>query len=155
MQWLQEEKECHFLPKKIRFSVSSAIRMLWRGPSLATLSAAQRQVSISHSWYFRFPETGQNEILWFLIHFRTLLYFPLSVRPFVPRHRRDISTFFVNLMVWTMKTIYFLNAYHLGRSSWPPGPSGPPRLESTVYYSPVQPSTAHYIPVQPSTAHYT
>ena len=43
---------------------------------------------------------------------RTLLYFPLSVRPFV-RHRRDISTFLDILTVYTMKTIYFLNAYHL------------------------------------------
>ena len=47
---------------------------------------------------------------------RTLLYFPLSsVRPSsVLRHRRDILTFFDILTVYTMKTIYFLNAYHPG-----------------------------------------
>ena len=45
---------------------------------------------------------------------RALLYFALSVRPFVLRHRRDISTFLDILMVYNMKTIYFLNAYHLG-----------------------------------------
>ena len=46
---------------------------------------------------------------------RTLPYFPLSsVRPFVLRHRRDILTFLDILTVYTMKTIYFLNAYHLG-----------------------------------------
>ena len=38
---------------------------------------------------------------------------PPFVRPFV-RHRRDISTFLDILTVYTMKTIYFLNAYHLG-----------------------------------------
>merc|ERR1711928_111733 len=42
------------------------------------------------------------------------------------RHRRDISTFLFILTVYTMKTIYFLNAYHLGWYSWPPGPPGPP-----------------------------
>ena len=34
---------------------------------------------------------------------------PLSIR-----HRREILTFFDVLKVKTMKTIYFLNAYHLG-----------------------------------------
>ena len=29
------------------------------------------------------------------------------------RHRCDFSTFLDNLMVWTMKTIYYLNAYHV------------------------------------------
>ena len=43
-----------------------------------------------------------------------LHYFPLSVRPFVLRPRRDTSTFLDNLMVYTLKTIYFLSAYHLG-----------------------------------------
>ena len=52
-----------------------------------------------------------------------IFHFP-SVRPSsVLRHRRDILTFFDILTVYTMKTIYFLNAYHLG---WPPGPPGPP-----------------------------
>ena len=37
-----------------------------------------------------------------------------TFRPFVLRHRRDISTFLDILMVYNMKTIYFLNAYHLG-----------------------------------------
>ena len=43
----------------------------------------------------------------------SIFHFPSSVRPFV-RHRRDISTFLDILTVYTMKTIYFLNAYHLG-----------------------------------------
>ena len=44
----------------------------------------------------------------------TIFHFP-SVRPSVIlRHRRDISTFLDILTVYTMKTIYFLNAYHLG-----------------------------------------
>ena len=41
-----------------------------------------------------------------------IFHFP-SVRSSV-RHRRDISTFLDILTVYTMKTIYFLNAYHLG-----------------------------------------
>ena len=47
---------------------------------------------------------------------RTLPYFPLSssVRPPFVRHRRDILTFLDILTVYTMKTIYFLNAYHPG-----------------------------------------
>ena len=46
---------------------------------------------------------------------RTLLYFPLSVlRPPFVHQRPDISTFLDILTVYTMKTIYFLNAYHLG-----------------------------------------
>ena len=47
---------------------------------------------------------------------RTLYYFPLSssVRPPFVRHRRDILTFLDILTVYTMKTIYFLNAYHPG-----------------------------------------
>ena len=53
---------------------------------------------------------------------RTLPYFPLSssVRPPFVRHRRDILTFLDILTVYTMKTIYFLNAYHPGWQSWPP-----------------------------------
>ena len=44
--------------------------------------------------------SNQKMFLRFLIQFRTLLYFPLSsVRSFVLRHRRDISTFLDNLMV--------------------------------------------------------
>ena len=43
-----------------------------------------------------------------------IFHFPPSVRPFVLCHRRDISTFLDILTVYTMKTIYFLNAYHLG-----------------------------------------
>ena len=38
---------------------------------------------------------------------------PIFHFPFV-RHRRDISTFLDILTVYTMKTIYFLNAYHPG-----------------------------------------
>lgn len=60
-----------------------------------------------------------------------------------------------------MKTIYFLNAYHLGWSSWPPGSPGPPEPPdqwppqpiksrcSPVQPSPVQSRRAQYIPVQP------
>ena len=42
----------------------------------------------------------------------SIFHFP----PFVLllRHRRDILTFLNILTVFTMKTIYFLNAYHLG-----------------------------------------
>ena len=38
-------------------------------------------------------------------------------------HQCDISTFLKNLMVFTMLTTYFLQAYHQG---WPRGPPGPP-----------------------------
>ena len=38
-------------------------------------------------------------------------------------HQSDISTFLKNVMVYTMLTIYFLQAYHQG---WPRGPPGPP-----------------------------
>ena len=41
----------------------------------------------------------------------SIFHFP---PPFVLRHRRDIITFLDILTVYTMKTIYFLNAYHLG-----------------------------------------
>ena len=43
----------------------------------------------------------------------TIFHFPSVLRSSV-RHRRDISTFLDILTVYTMKTIYFLNAYHLG-----------------------------------------
>ena len=43
-----------------------------------------------------------------------IFHFPSVRPPFVLRHRRDISTFLDILTVYTMKTIYFLNAYHLG-----------------------------------------
>ena len=51
----------------------------------------------------------------FLVQQNTALFstFRPFVRPSV-RHRRDISTFLDILTVYTMKTIYFLNAYHLG-----------------------------------------
>ena len=100
--------------------------------------------------------------------------------PFV-RHGHDISTFLDNLMVWTTKTIYFLNAHHLGWSSWPPGSPGPPGQtgspgspgppdlwssqpiksqcspvqSSRVQYSPVEPSTVQYSPLQSTAAHYS
>ena len=48
-----------------------------------------------------------------------------------------------------MKTIYFLNAYHLCWSSWPPV------QPSTAQYSKVQPTTAQFSSVQPSTIYYT
>ena len=38
-------------------------------------------------------------------------------------HQCNISTFLKNLMVFTMLTTYFLQAYHQG---WPRGPPGPP-----------------------------
>ena len=44
----------------------------------------------------------------------SIFHFPF-VRPSVLlRHRRDILTFLDILTVYTMKMIYFLNAYHLG-----------------------------------------
>ena len=72
-------------------------------------------------------------------------------------HRRDISTFLDNLMVYTMKTIYVLNAYHLGWSSWvpgspePPGPPWPPDHSLTPGSPgpPRQPFRAGCKPVQP------
>ena len=42
----------------------------------------------------------------------TIFHFPFVL--LLLRHRRDISTFLDILTVYTMKTIYFLNAYHLG-----------------------------------------
>ena len=62
-------------------------------------------------WYFGFWST------------RILPYFPISSSVC---HRRDISTFLDYLMVSTMKTIYFLKAHHLGRSSWLHWPPGSP-----------------------------
>ena len=43
----------------------------------------------------------------------SIFHFP-PPPPSVLRHRRDISTFLDILTVYTMNTIYFLNAYHLG-----------------------------------------
>ena len=54
-----------------------------------------------------------NQLLRFLVQQNTAL-FSTFLRSFVLRHRRDILTFFDILTVYTMKTIYFLNAYHPG-----------------------------------------
>ena len=61
-----------------------------------------------------------------------------------------------------MKTIYFLNAYHLGWSSWPPWPPGPPGPpgshrppEPPAHCSTLQPSTAQYSPLHRITAQYS
>ena len=92
----------------------------------------------------------------------SIFHFP----PFVclsVRHGRDNSTFLDNLMVWIMKTIYFLNAYHPGWSSWPYGSPGtllPPWPNDHLDHmdhldSPVQPSKVHYSPVEPSAAQYS
>ena len=52
-------------------------------------------------------------LLRFLVQQNTALF--STFRPSsVLRHRRDISTFLDILTVYTMKTIHFLNAYHLG-----------------------------------------
>ena len=56
-------------------------------------------------------------MLRFLVQQDTDLFstFRSFVRPSVLlRQRRDKLTFLDNLTVYTMKTIYFLNAYHLG-----------------------------------------
>ena len=53
-----------------------------------------------------------DPFLRFLVQQNTAL-FSTFLRSSV-RHRRDISTFLDILTVYTMKTIYFLNAYHLG-----------------------------------------
>ena len=53
-----------------------------------------------------------EKLLRFLVRQNTAL-FSTFLRSFV-RHRRDISTFLDILTNYTMKTIYFLNAYHLG-----------------------------------------
>ena len=55
-------------------------------------------------------------LLQFLVYHNTALFATFlysSVRS-SNRHGCDISTFLDDLMVWTMKTIYFLNTYHLG-----------------------------------------
>ena len=61
------------------------------------------------------PPDGWNNVkLRFLVQQNTAL-FSTFFRPFILlRHRRDISTFLDILTVYTMKTIYFLNAYHPG-----------------------------------------
>ena len=89
---------------------------------------------------------------------RKLLYFPLPIHP-----PTDCNNFLKILMAYTMKTIYFLISYHLGRSTWPPRPPGspgPPGLawppdhfnhpdQSDIHYID-QLSTAHHNPVQTS-----
>ena len=66
---------------------------------------------------------------------RILHYFPLSsvLRLSSVRHRHAIPTFLDNLMVSTLETVYFLNAYHLSWSSWSPWPRppGPPSSRFT------------------------
>ena len=52
-----------------------------------------------------------NHILRFMVYQNTALF--STFRPSV-RHRRDISTLLDILTVQTMKTIYFVNEYHLG-----------------------------------------
>ena len=42
------------------------------------------------------------------------------------RYSRDIPTFLISFMVYSMKTKYFLSAYHPGWSFWPPGLRGSP-----------------------------
>ena len=61
-------------------------------------------------WTFQFQVI--LHLLRFLVQQNTALF--STFRPSVLRHRRDISTFLDILTVSTMKTIYFLNAYHLG-----------------------------------------
>ena len=59
------------------------------------------------------PTCREFLILRFLVQQNTALF--STFRPSsVLCHRRDISTFLEILTVYTMKTIYFLNAYHLG-----------------------------------------
>ena len=96
------------------------------------------------------------KILRFLVYQNTTLF--STFRPSASvSHRRDISTFLDNLMVYTMKTIYVLNAYHLGWSSWvpgspePPGPPWPPDHSLTPGSPgpPRQPFRAGCKPVQP------
>ena len=50
---------------------------------------------------------------WFNSEYCTIFHFPPSVRP--PPSQVWHINFFDILTVYTMKTIYFLNAYHLGR----------------------------------------
>ena len=60
-----------------------------------------------------FCQSQLFKILRFLVQQNTALF--STFRPSsVLRHRRDILTFFDILTVYTMKTIYFLNAYHPG-----------------------------------------
>ena len=68
------------------------------------------------------------------VGFVTNIRYDSSARSSV-RHGCDISTFLNDLMFWTMKTIYFLNTYHLGWSSWPPGPPGSPGTPGTPEHS--------------------
>ena len=74
-------------------------KLIRKVPKMLTSSASDHLVHIAVSG---------------LTEYCSIFHFP-SVRPFVLlRHRRDISTFLDILTVYTMKTIYFLNAYHLG-----------------------------------------
>ena len=76
-------------------------------------------------------------LLQFLVYHNTALFatFLDSSAHSSVRHGCDISTFLNGLMVWTMKTIYFLNTYQLGWSSWPPGPPGSPGTPGTPEHS--------------------
>ena len=50
----------------------------------------------------------------FLVQQNTALFSTFRPSSVLLRHRRDISTFLDILTVYTMETIYFLNAYYLG-----------------------------------------
>ena len=95
------------------------------------------------------------KILRFLVYQNTNIFSTFRPSSSVS-HRRDISTFLDNLMVYIMKTIYFLDAYHLGWSSWAPGSPELPRPPWPPDHSltpgspgpPRQPSRARCRPVQ-------
>ena len=55
-----------------------------------------------------------SPLLRFLVQQNTALFSTFRPPFVLLRHRRDILTFLDILTVYTMKTIYFLNAYHLG-----------------------------------------
>ena len=93
-------------------------QILWKSQCCVSKQGRDKMVRFVKTTcklWFREPVPEKNTFCGFWPN-RTLPYFPLSsvLRPSVLRHRRDISTFLYILTVYTMKTIYFLNAYHLG-----------------------------------------
>ena len=92
--------------------------------------------------YCSFAVSGQPEYCTIAVsgqsEYCTIFHF-LFVCPFIRSSVTGVTSQLFSIIWWfTMKTIYFLNAYHL---CW--------------WYSQVKPNRAQYSPVQPSKAQYS
>ena len=115
----------YYSPTPVLYNVSIVqpavfIPILSNIQPLTILSTIQQLFPTKNSFILHSSQANKTpkkqfarRILRFLVQQNTALFSTFLLRSSV-RHRRDISTFLDILTVYTMKTIYFLNAYHLG-----------------------------------------